>query len=120
MIPITFANLMTNILVGMIVVALSSALLSIFGVVLVAHPRLLRENSVAQYYHGSIQFVLGLVVLSIGGYVADGVHGYQTLFAEFEDRPRHFPYYHVMYYGAISQAVYGSLTVIMTVVYVAL
>lgn len=119
MLPITFENMITNVLDGMVLVAVSSALFSIFGVILVTHPRLLAENSASPRYFGCIQFFLGLVVLSIGGYIANSVHGYQILCAEFDDRASNFPHYSIMYYGGIGQAVYGSLVVIMTLVYVA-
>jgi hypothetical protein len=109
---------MTNVLESMVIVALPSALFSIFGVVLVVHPRLLRENSAARLCFGCIQFALSLAVLSIGGYIANSVHGYQTLLADFDGGASHFPYYSMMYDGGIGLALYGSLVVIMTVIYV--
>lgn len=51
-ITIKFANLMRNASVRLIVVALPSASLAIFGVVLASHPRLLREIGVVQYKLG--------------------------------------------------------------------
>lgn len=117
MLPIIFEK-MINVLDGMVLVAFSSSLFSIFGVVLVTHPRLLAENSAFPRYFCCIQFFLSLVVLSIGGYIANSVHSYQTLFAEFDGSASRFPYYSIMYSGGIGQAAYGSLVVIMTLVYV--
>lgn len=61
--------------------------------------------------------MLSLIVLSICGYMANVIRGYQTLLEEFDVRASHFPYYGVMYYGGIGEAVYGSLVVILTLVY---
>jgi hypothetical protein len=57
-----------------------------------------------------------LAALSIGGYIANSV---QTLFVEFDDKASRFPYYSMMYYEGMGLAVYGSLGVIMIIVYVA-
>ncbi|KAJ9480564.1 hypothetical protein VN97_g12991, partial [Penicillium thymicola] len=80
---ITFQNLMDNIIVGMVIVALISALLSIFGIALAIHPRCLREDRKYRLYYVCTQLVIGLIVLSLGGYVASKVHGFQTSFELF-------------------------------------
>ncbi|KAJ5895697.1 hypothetical protein N7495_007388 [Penicillium taxi] len=112
---ITFQNLMDNVVVGMVIVTLVSALLSIFGFLLVIYPKGLQENSTARFYYICIQIVASVIVLSLGGYVASHVHGFQTAF-EFFDSAGHFPYYKIMYYGAVSQAAFGSGVVTMSVV----
>lgn len=56
-----------------------------------------------------------VIVLSLGGYVASDVHGFQTSF-EFFDSAGRFPYYKIVYYGAVGQAAFGSGVVIMSVV----
>jgi hypothetical protein len=119
MLSITFENVMTDVFKSMVILALLSALFSTFGAVLVIHPRLLQENSNAHYSFGCFHFILSLAVLSVGGYVANGVHGYQDLFAEFNDKVSRFPYYKMMYYGGIGFAAYGCLVIIMIVIYVA-
>jgi small-conductance mechanosensitive channel len=115
MLDITFQNLMDNIVVGMVIVALISALFSIFGIALAIHPRCLRENRKYRLYYVCTQLVVGLIVLSLGGYVASNVHGFQTSFELF-DIEGHFPYYKTMYYGAVGQAAFGVLAVIMSLV----
>jgi hypothetical protein len=112
---ITFQNLMDDIVVGMVIVALISALFSIFGIVLAIHPRCLREDRKYRLYYVCTQLVVGLLVLSLAGYVASNIHGFQSSF-EFFDSARHFPYYQTMYYGAVGQAAFGVLAVIMSLV----
>jgi hypothetical protein len=114
-VDIAFQNLMDNVVVGMVIVALISALFSIFGIVLAIHPRCLREDRKYRLYYVCIQLVVGLIVLSLGGYIASHVHGSQTSFGLF-DSEGHFPYYKIMYYGAIGQAAFGVLAVIMSLV----
>ncbi|KAK9846897.1 hypothetical protein MYU51_000067 [Penicillium brevicompactum] len=112
---ITFQNLMDNVVEGMVIVALVSALISTFGFALVIYPKWLQENCAARLYYSCIQIVVSLIVLSLGGYVASHVQGFQTSF-EFFDRDGHFPYYNIMYYGAVGQAAFGSLLVIRSLV----
>ena len=77
---ITFQNLMDNVIMGMVIVALASALLSIFGFVLVIYSKWLQEDCSARFYHSYIEIVVSLIVLSLGGYAASHVHGFQTAF----------------------------------------
>ncbi|KAJ5215327.1 uncharacterized protein N7498_001734 [Penicillium cinerascens] len=86
---ITFENLMKNVLEGMVVVALLSALFDIFGIILVIYPSWLQENCESGLDYGCIQVVLSLVVVCVGGYFASRVHGYQTSF-EYFDRAGQF------------------------------
>jgi hypothetical protein len=111
---ITFQNLMDNVVDGMMIVALVSALFSTFGLILVVYPKWLQENCAARFYYRCIQIVVSLIVLSLGGWIASRVHGFQTSF-EFFDRG-HIPYYNIMYYGAIGLASFGSLVVIASFV----
>lgn len=112
---ITFQNLMGNIVVGMVIVALISAVFSIFGVALSIYPRCLREDRKYRLYYICTQLVVGLIVLSLGGYVVSKVHGLQTSFELFDSEGR-CPYYRTMYYGTVSQAAFGVLAVIMSLV----
>ncbi|OQE10055.1 hypothetical protein PENFLA_c097G06750 [Penicillium flavigenum] len=107
---ITFQNLMDNVIDGMVIVALVSALFSIFGLVLVIYPKWLQENCTARFYYSYIQIVVSVIVLSLGGWIACRVHGFQTSF-EFFDRG-HIPYYKIMYYGSVGEAAFGALAVI--------
>ena len=114
---VTFENLMKNVLEGMVVVALLSALFAIFGIILVIYPSWLQENCESGLDYGCIQVVLSLVVVCVGGYIASRVHGYQTSF-EYFDRAGQFPYYKIMYYGAVGEAAFASLVVIVSLVWV--
>ncbi|KAI1829249.1 hypothetical protein DTO027I6_9985 [Penicillium roqueforti] len=96
---ITFQTLMDNVVDGMLIAALVSALFSIFRFVLVIYPKWLQENRAPRFYYGCIQSVVSMIVLSLGGWIASRVHGFQTSF-EFFDRS-HIPYYKIMYYGPV-------------------
>ncbi|CAG8186068.1 unnamed protein product, partial [Penicillium nalgiovense] len=109
---IIFQNLMDNVVDGMVMVALVSALFSIFWFVLVIYPKWLQENCAARIYYGWIQIVASMIVLSLGGRIASRVHGFQTPF-EFFDMS-HIPYYKIMYYESVGQAAFGSLVAIMS------
>ncbi|OQE10637.1 hypothetical protein PENFLA_c084G10899 [Penicillium flavigenum] len=61
---ITFQSLMDNAVDGMVIVALISALVSIFGFVLVFYQKWLQENCAARFYYGRIQIVVSMIVLS--------------------------------------------------------
>ncbi|KAI1829879.1 hypothetical protein DTO027I6_9238 [Penicillium roqueforti] len=111
---ITFQNLMDNVVDGMVIVALVSALFSTFGLILVVYPKWLQENCAARFYYGCIQIVVSLIVLSLGGWIASRVHGFQASF-EFFDRG-HIPYYNIVYYGAVGLASFGTLVVIASFV----
>ncbi|KGO69110.1 hypothetical protein PITC_017570 [Penicillium italicum] len=63
--------------------------------------------------------IVSLVVLSLGGYVTSHVYSFQTSF-EFFDSASHFPYYKIIYYGAVSQAAFGILGAIMSLLRLAL
>ena len=110
----TFGNLMDNVLKVVVLAALASVLFAIFGTVLATHPKWLREHNTQLAYYGCIQFILGLITLSTGSYLADHVHGFQTSFKKFEGDDC-FPYYKIMYYGGVGQAAYGSLIILMVV-----
>ncbi|CAG8162645.1 unnamed protein product [Penicillium nalgiovense] len=105
---------MDNVVDGMVIAPLVSALSSIFGLVLVIHPKWVQENCAAPFYYGCIQIVVSMIVLSLGGWIASRAHAFQTSF-EFFDRS-HIPYYKVMYYASVSQAAFGSLVIIMSLV----
>jgi hypothetical protein len=109
---------MDSVVASMVAVALALALFSIFGFVLVIYPRWLKEDCIARFYI-CIQIFVSLIVLSLGGYVASHVHGFQTSF-EFFDSASRFPYYKIMYYGAVGQAAFGVLGAIMSLLRLAL
>ncbi|KAJ5202982.1 hypothetical protein N7449_005061 [Penicillium cf. viridicatum] len=48
---ITFQNLKDNVVDGMVIVALVSALFSSFGLILVIYPKWLQENCAARFYY---------------------------------------------------------------------
>jgi hypothetical protein len=108
---LAFQNLMENILVVSVFMALMSTLLSIFGIVLAIHSRWLHQNGQRRIYFECIQVVLALTVFSVGGYIASCAHGSRSSF-ELLNIHGHLPYYKLMYYGSIGQAAFGSLMII--------
>ena len=60
---------MDNVVDGMVIAALVSALFYIFGFVLVIYPKWLQENCAARFYYGCIQIVVSMIVLSLGGWI---------------------------------------------------
>ncbi|CDM32741.1 hypothetical protein PROQFM164_S02g002892 [Penicillium roqueforti FM164] len=72
------------------------------------------ENCAARFYYGCIQIVVSIIVLSLGGWIASRVHGFQISF-EFFNRS-HILYYKIMYYGSVGQAAFGSLVIIISLV----
>ncbi|CAG8110316.1 unnamed protein product [Penicillium nalgiovense] len=111
---ITFQNLIDNVVDGMVIAPLVSALYSIFGLILVVYPKWLQGKCAARFYYGCIQIVVSMIVLSLGGWIASRVHGFQTFFEFFERSP--IPYCKIMYYGSVGQAAFGSLVIIMSLV----
>lgn len=108
----TFRMLMNNVLGHVVFAALVSAMCAIFGAVFAVNPRWIREHDKHWVNYGCVQFILGLIILSTGGSLADCVHGFQTSFKKF-DGDDNVPYYNIMYYGGVGQAAYGSLVLFM-------
>ncbi|KAJ5976577.1 hypothetical protein N7481_010284 [Penicillium waksmanii] len=94
-----------------------SALLSTFGTALLFQPRLLSKDSQARAFYGCIQLLLSFPLLCIEGYLASQVRGFQSSFKFFTSQD-HTPYYEIMYYGATSKAIFGTLVAIFYLVYV--
>ncbi|KAJ5778366.1 hypothetical protein N7520_001612 [Penicillium odoratum] len=92
LLDLAFQRLMQRVLDVSVILALMSASLSIFGIVLAIHPRWLHRDCKFRLYFECLQVTLGLRVLSVGGYVASCVHGYQSSFELFNSHG-HFPYY---------------------------
>ncbi|KAJ5938343.1 hypothetical protein N7466_001477 [Penicillium verhagenii] len=110
LLDLAFKILMERIIVVSVIVALVSASLSIFGTVLAIHPRWLHQDCKYRFYFEYLQVMVGLISLSVGGYIAGCVHGSQSWF-ELLDRHDHLPYYGIIYYGAVGQASFGSLVI---------
>lgn len=62
--------------------------------------------------HAVWQIIVGLLLISTGGYIADHVEGYQAAFERFTAGDG-IPYYGVIYYGCVAQAVYGSVLILL-------
>jgi hypothetical protein len=108
---LAFQNLMENMLVVSVLMALMSMLLSIFGIILAIHSRWLHQNGQRRIYFECIQVVLALSAVSVGAYIANCVHGSRSSF-ELLNIHSHLPYYKLMYYGSIGQAAFGVLFII--------
>ncbi|KAJ5742662.1 uncharacterized protein N7511_011233 [Penicillium nucicola] len=117
MLDITFQKLMSNILVSMVITALISTVLFIFGILLSVHSRWLQEDCNARIYYGCLTFLMSICVISIGGYAAGCIHGFQSSFELFSGESS-FPYYAVIYYGAVGQATFASALFILILVHV--
>jgi hypothetical protein len=112
-----FKRLMNKDFGGALAVAILSALLSIFGTAFLFQPRLLSKDSQARAFYGCIQLLLSFPLLCIEGYLASQVRGFQSSFKFFTSQD-HTPYYEIMYYGATSKAIFGTLVAIFYPVYV--
>lgn len=75
--------------------------------------RLLQEDRNARICYGCIQVVLSLAVDFFAGSIASSAHRSRSV-VELFDR---FPYCAVMYYGAVDEATFGSVLIIMTLVH---
>ena len=75
--------------------------------------RLLQEDRNARICYGCIQVVLSLAVDFFAGSIASSAHRSRSAF-EFFDR---FPYYAIMYYGAVGGATVGAVLTIMALVH---
>ncbi|PCG88641.1 Hypothetical protein PENO1_109060 [Penicillium occitanis (nom. inval.)] len=76
--------------------------------------RWLREHENILPAFAALQVILAFVMIITGGYAADHVQGFQTLFEMFGASER-IPYYILMYYGVIGQAAYGAALVLLTI-----
>jgi hypothetical protein len=113
-----FQSLQSEALIVAVITAIFNTAFAIFGTVVVVHPRWLRED------HGTIlglyavlQMVLALIMIGMGGYLADHVHGFQSSFRKFGANDS-IPYYNIMYWGGVAQAAYGAvLTIILALTF---
>ncbi|KAI0118222.1 hypothetical protein GGR51DRAFT_498521 [Nemania sp. FL0031] len=112
----TFASLMQELLINNVVAALASAAFAIFEIVIAAHPRWLREHD-GNWRAFAAQAILALIVLVTGGYLADHVSGFRSSFEKF-GRDDNLPYYTIFYYGGVAQAAYGSLTIVLLLLFI--
>jgi hypothetical protein len=100
---------------AMIIVALSLALFSLFGATLFAYPRWIQEGRSALDNFFFAQFLFGVGVLALGGYIMDKMHEFLELFAAFDDRSV-FPCCSIIYHGAIGQIVLGGLMILTSLI----
>jgi hypothetical protein len=81
------------------------------------HQRWLQESNLLVY--AAYQIIVAFVIMIMGGYVADHVHGFQTSFERFGDNDN-IPYYSIIYYGGVAQAAYASVLVFLSITVVIL
>jgi hypothetical protein len=110
-----FQKLMIDFRKAMAIVALSSALFSLFGLTLLAHPSQVREGRTAFDNFFLTQLLFGVVVLALGGYIMDQMHGFLDVFAAFDGRGS-LPRCSIIYHGAIGQIVLGILVVLTSLI----
>ncbi|KAH6667308.1 hypothetical protein B0J14DRAFT_642677 [Halenospora varia] len=103
-----FQKLQSNALIVTVFMAIATTAVIIYGAVIAVHPRWLRDHKGTILHHDCY-----------GGYLADQVHGFYTSFEKFGTHDS-IPYYSLMYYGGVAQAVYGSVLVFLTITVVVL
>jgi hypothetical protein len=104
--------MLTNVLKSMLILALLPAWLSVFGLILTAYLRLLRERNGFRYSFVYVQFVRSLAILLLLGYITSNIYGLRILFARFNDTASGFLYYSLIYFGGLGLVIYGSMAVI--------
>ncbi len=112
-----FQSLQNSICYYETVTAVGTALFAIYGAVIFLNTQWLRKSLIAFVL---IQLLGAVAMVVIGGYIADHVDGFQTSFTKFGANDR-IPYYSIIYYGNVAQAVYGSVIISLAImVYVVL
>ena len=107
----TFADLMNYVSRYTVIASIISAIVAIFGAALAARLAWLRNHDRPWIYYGCYHFILSLVFLSIGIWLILNVRGFKPFFERFSG-DGNFPYYNLMFYGAVAQTAYGSLVVL--------
>jgi hypothetical protein len=102
-----FQSLQKIILYNMVVSAVATSLFAILELLTAVNPMWLKVCLVAQ-------IMIAILLVCTGGYVADHVHGYQSFFERFRAGDN-IPYYSVIYYGCVCQAVYGVVLIFVTI-----
>ncbi|KAI1839327.1 hypothetical protein JX266_014462 [Neoarthrinium moseri] len=114
---ISFESLQKNILADVLPMAMLSAGLAIYGLVIALNSRFLRDHGSSWKLYAIAKIIISFVMIVAGGYLADHVHDLQSSFAIFDSSDR-MPYFSLMYYGGIAQAVYGSVLVLIAIIIV--
>ena len=112
-----FRHFMSKLMGGALLVAIFSALLSIFGLALLFQPRWLRKDSNAWAFYCCVQLVAGVCLIIVDGYLASQARGFRSTFDIFRGR-NHIPYWEVIYYGTTSKAIFGSIVSIFYLAYI--
>lgn len=102
----SFETLAKTILANTVVPALGTGLFSGVGIFTAINLSGFKNHAVCQ-------IIVGLLLISTGGYIADHVEGYQAAFEKFAPGDG-IPYYGVIYYGCVAQAVYGSVLILLS------
>ncbi len=91
-----------------IVTAIVCSIHAVIGVLLICHSR---HDAIGAAYV-VIQFVLAIMLICIGGFIAVRIPAYRLLFEMYHGQNNNLRY-HIMYYGSIAEAVYGGLWIIV-------
>ncbi|KAH8749345.1 hypothetical protein F5883DRAFT_435828 [Diaporthe sp. PMI_573] len=68
--------------------------------------------------YSTFQTIYGVILVAIGGYAAERVRGCEAQFERLSSRGS-MPYYNVIYYGYITQAVYGFVLIVLSLAFAA-
>lgn len=111
---LSFKDLMNRTLTAAVLGALASAAFAILGIMLSLCPRQLARQDTSYAVYGLLQFMLGIGLISLRSYVADGLYGHRPLFTRLS-RDDEAPSYDIMHYGSFGEAVYGTLVVFVPI-----
>ncbi|KAH8751709.1 hypothetical protein F5883DRAFT_433922 [Diaporthe sp. PMI_573] len=92
--------------------AIVSMLFAVFSLVTATKLTWLGKYSVCQ-------IIRGIMLVSIGGYVAERVRGCEAEFGRLS-ADGNVPYYSVIYYGYVAQAAYGFVLIILSLAFAAI
>ena len=107
-----FANMMNGVLIFAIFGALASTAFATFGIRLTVSSSRARNSHDAFALFGFIQFFVSIGYVALGGFIADSIHGYRPSFVRFR-HPGEISYYEIMYYGAIGEAAFRALVIVL-------
>ncbi|KAH8755055.1 hypothetical protein F5883DRAFT_430875 [Diaporthe sp. PMI_573] len=92
--------------------AVGATLFGVFSFVTAINP-----TRVGKY--STFQTMYGVILVAVGGYAAQRVRGCEAEFERLSSRGS-MPYYNVIYYGYITQAVYGFVLIVLSLVFAAI
>ncbi|KAI0543340.1 hypothetical protein F4679DRAFT_569137 [Xylaria curta] len=100
----SFMLTMTAVIACAVFTALASVTIAILGVLITLHPSWRRRHNISLWTLGAVQFVSAICIIATGAIIANDVYSVQTFIRKFGGNDS-FPYFGIMYYGGVAQAV---------------